>query len=205
MTPVVLHVVRPYSSEDEYLTAEAWTIEARGMLLVGQREVELDRSVVFDVALANGTKVIRAEGRAIGFQPSSEDHPGGLRVRFRRFGAQTKSFIDRALSARERSLAASLSSRPPAAPTPPSASPAVPAPRSTPAPAPTEALAAQAATAFSHPGNEPRERSGIHRRPTGPVDTPQNRAELLARLRERAAKMPARPGTSDDGRSAKNG
>ena len=90
MTPVVLHVARPYSSEDEYLAAEAWTIEARGMLLVGQREVELERAVVFDVTLANGAKVIRAEGRASGYQPPSEGNPGGLRIRFRRFGARPR-------------------------------------------------------------------------------------------------------------------
>ncbi|HWA77825.1 MAG TPA: hypothetical protein VG937_36060 [Polyangiaceae bacterium] len=213
MTPVVLHVVRPYSSEDEYLAAEAWTIDARGMLLINQREVELDRSVVFDVALANGSKVIRAEGRAIGFQPPSEGNPGGLRIRFRRFGAQTKAFIDRALSAREQSLSASLSSRPPAAP-PASAPPAaavatasVSAPPAAPplAPPVTETLEAQSKPAFSHPGADPRERSGVHRRPAGPVDTPQNRAELLARLRDRATKLTARVDANQDERSVENG
>lgn len=200
MTPVVLHVVRPYSSEDEYLAAEAWTIEARGMLLVGQREVELDRAVVFDVALSSGTKIIRAEGRAIGFQPSTEDHPGGLRIRFRRFGAQTKAFIDRAVSAREQTLAASLSSRPPAAgpQTMPSAVEAS-ATAVEPAPAPV-------ASAF-RPGVEPLERSGVHRRPAGPVETPVNRDELLLRLRERVAKASLRveQAPADGERSAENG
>lgn len=176
MTPVVLHVVRPYSTEDEFLAAEAWTIEARGMLLIGQREVELDRAVVFDVSLTNGTKIIRAEGKASGFQPASEDHPGGLRIRFRRFGAQTKAFIDRAVSAREQTLAAGLSSRPPAPLTPePAAAPVAAAPE----PVPSQ---------FGDAKAEPFERSGVHRRPAGPVETPLNRDELLSRLRQRIAK-----------------
>lgn len=195
MNPVVLHVVRPYSSEDEYLTAEAWTIEARGMLLVGQRDVELDRAVVFDVALANGTKIIRAEGRAIGFQPSSEDHPGGLRIRFRRFGAQTKAFIDRALVARERNLAANFSSRPPP-PLPPE--PAIAAEATADAPVAPAIVARSEAL-------DPLERSGIHRRPAAAVEAPPNREALLARLRERKS-LASTPAASDsDERSADHG
>jgi hypothetical protein len=209
MTPVVLHVVRPYSSEDEYLAAEAWTIDARGMLLINQREVELDRSVVFDVSLANGSKVIRAEGRAVGFQPPSEGNPGGLRIRFRRFGAQTKAFIDRALNAREQSLSASLSSRPPV---PPASVPPAAIAIAAPAPLPVqasaaapEALEAPERPVFSHRGVDPRERSGVHRRPAGPVDTPQNRAELLARLRARASRLPGPVDANADERSVENG
>lgn len=204
MTPVVLHVVRPYSSEDEYLAAEAWTIEARGMLLIGQRDVELDRAVVFDVALANGAKVIRAEGRASGYQTASDDNPGGLRIKFRRFGAQTKAFIDRAVIAREQTLAATLSSRPPAA-----AAPEAPAPEALPMAvearplaAPPQPMEAPIAPALTSPGIDPLERSGIHRRPAGPVAAPPNREELLARLRQRAAKA-ERP--AEDQRTAKNG
>jgi hypothetical protein len=206
MTPVVLHVLRPYSSEDEYLAAEAWTIEARGMLLVGQREVELDRAVVFDVALANGAKVIRAEGRAVGYQAASEDHPGGLRIRFRRFGSQTKAFIDRALSTREQTLAASASSPPPAAPAPEplvaAAEPLAAAPEplaAAPEPAPVT-------PSFSQLGLDPIERSGVHRRPSGPVDTPANREELLSRLRKRAAKAASVLDDSEqDQRAAEHG
>jgi hypothetical protein len=206
MTPVVLHVVRPYSSEDEYLAAEAWTIEARGMLLIGQREVELDRPVVFDVSLTNGNKIIRAEGRAIGFQPSSEDHPGGLRIRFRRFGAQTKAFIDRAMSAREQNLATSMSSRPPAPPpgaaAAPEAAPVPGAASSTP-----EASSAPVASAVAHARSEPLERSGVHRRPAGPVEAPVNRDELLSRLRQRVVKASPRVelAAADGERSAENG
>lgn len=192
MTPVVLHVVRPYSTEDEFLAAEAWTIEARGMLLIGQREVELERAVVFDVSLTNGTKIIRAEGKAVGFQPASEEHPGGLRIRFRRFGAQTKAFIDRAVSAREQTLAASLSSRPPA---PAAAEPAA---------APLPAVAEPVPSPFGDAKAEPLERSGVHRRPASPVATPANRDELLSRLRQRVTKSSPQIELAPE-RSAENG
>lgn len=168
MTPLTLHVVRPYATEDEFLAAEAWTIDARGMVLLDQPNQEPETAVVFDVALTNGAKLIRAEGRVAGYLPASDDRPGGLRVRFRRFGAQTKLFIDRAIAAREQELAASLSSRPPP-----------PAPGSAPKP-------------FLLPENPPLpgerlERSGIHRRLATPIEAPPNREELLERLRARHA------------------
>ncbi len=184
MTPLTLRVVRPYASEEEFLAAEAWTIDARGMVLLEQQDLEPETAVVFDVTLANGARVIRAEGRVTGYLPASDDRPGGLRVRFRRFGAQTKLFIDRAIAAREQELAASVSSRPPP-----------PTPGSAPKP-------------FLLPENPPKpgdrlERSGIHRRVGTPVEAPPNREELLSRLRARfAAEHPAGDGSKRD---AENG
>jgi len=173
MSPVVVHVIRPYESEEEYLSAEAWTIDARGMLLVGEAELATDTAVVFDVALSNGNKVIRAEGRASGYLAPTQERPGGLRVRFRRFGAQTKAFIDRALQAREAQLANTVSSRPPA--------PLEPALSAQPLSALVASVAAPEASTPT-----PLERSGIHRRLAAPVAAPPNRNELLDRLRERS-------------------
>ena len=109
--PVVLHVVRPYADEREYLAAEAWTIDDRGMFLIDDHLLAPDTTVVFDIALANGIKVIRAEGRVERQVPAEGNHPAGLRVRFRRFGAQTKAFIDRALGHAERRAAAPATQR----------------------------------------------------------------------------------------------
>lgn len=169
MSPALLHVARPYGSEEEYLAAEAWTIDARGMLLVGERELATDTAVIFDVTLTNGAKVIRAEGRVTGYVAASEERAGGVRVRFRKFGAQTKAFIDRAVRAREEQLASSLASEPP----PARVAEAAPAPAAAP-------VAIEATPAL--------ERSGIHRRPSAPVSAPPNRDELLARLRERSSR-----------------
>ncbi|MFZ5890321.1 MAG: hypothetical protein ACOY0T_04565 [Myxococcota bacterium] len=184
MSPVVLHIVRPYQSEDEYLAAEAWTIDARGMLLVGEAEIATDTAVVFDVTLANGSKVIRAEGRASGYLAASEERAGGLRVRFKRYGAQTKAFIDRAVHAREEQLAKTASEPPPAPPADVVTAAQAPAPLTNVEPI----VASESVTQNSDVKNSVLERSGIHRRLAAPVTAPPNREELLERLRERASK-----------------
>ncbi len=178
MSQVVLHVLRPFSSEEEYLAAEAWTIDARSMLLVGQAALPADTAIVFEVVLSSGAKVIRAEGRSVGYLEASDERPGGVRVKFRRFGAQTKAFIDRALLAREAQLSERLSSAPP--PNPPEAEARAPEPVLA-----SPALAAEPSSAELP--REPLERSGIHRRPAAPVAAPSNRDALLTRLRERSS------------------
>ena len=174
MNPIVVHVVRPYSSEDEYLAAEAWSIEPRGMLLVDAEALPADTALLFDVALADGHKPIRAEGRVVGSVPAHGDRPGGLRVRFKRFGAATKAFIERAVQAKSSPTAAAPSS-PAAAPEP--ERPSMP-----------EVRASMTDIEVMSPAPPPaseREPSGIRQRVPGPVAAPANREELLARLRQR--------------------
>lgn len=220
MNPVVLHIVRPYENEAEYLSAEAWTIEARGMLLVDQEPLDNDASVVFDVTLGDGSKPIRAEGRVVGHLAATEDRPGGVRIRFRRFGAQTKSFVERAVNEREAQLArrsqpppsAVATSVAPAAPVPANASAAdqAPAERAAPAaalppaamrvsdapPVFTPEASTKASAALPAQSNEP---SGIHRRPgVSRVSAPPNRDELLDRLRQRfQATLASAPDAAD--------
>src|SRR5690349_5633146 len=96
--PNVIHVVRPYASEDEYLAHEAWSIDARGMLLIDQGPLPADTPIVFDVQIQGGHKPIRAEAKVVGAVAATSSRPGGLRVRFKRFGTATKAFIDRAIA-----------------------------------------------------------------------------------------------------------
>lgn len=100
MNPVVVHVVRPYSSEQDYLAAEAWSIDARGMLLIDADPLPTDTPLLFDVALSDGQKPIRAEGRVVALVAPAGERPGGVKVRFKRFGAATKAFIERAVKAK---------------------------------------------------------------------------------------------------------
>ena len=117
-TPLVIHVQRPYATVEEYLEAEAWTIETRSMLLVDADDLPLDTAVLFDVSI-KGEKLIRAEGRVAGFVTPEGAAPGGLRVKFRRYGASTKAFIDRAVTwQRERSELAQPSQPEPSVPEP---------------------------------------------------------------------------------------
>ncbi len=163
-SPIVIHVLRPYASEDEYLARERFSIEAKTMLLIDQPALPANTAVVFDVSLTNGQKPIRAEGKVIGYVNADGGNPGGLRVRFKRFGAVTKAFIDRAVGA---TVAVSPVDGVSLAPEAATSASLVPE-------AETSASLVPAA-----------ESSGVHRKVALPVAAPLNREALLARLRER--------------------
>ena len=123
---VVIHLTRPYANADEYLSREAWSIDTRSMVLVGQTELPTETDIVFDVTLADGSKPIRAEARVVGLVAPAEGRPGGLRVRFKRYGAATRAFVERAaaLRASDGEAPSPGSLRPPASVRPgPSATP----------------------------------------------------------------------------------
>jgi hypothetical protein len=194
VNPVVLHVVRPYSSEQDYLAAEAWTIDARTMLLVDAEELPADTAVLFDVALKDGQKPIRAEGRVVGPIAASAGRPGGLKVRFKRFGAATKAFIERAVKLKSASAEPARPSQPeaerPSATEAESPSgvqnerlssadverPSLPELRASMTELETLAVPQAPALALD---------SRLRQRVAGRVAAPANREELLARLRQR--------------------
>jgi hypothetical protein len=168
-TPVVVHVVRPYADEQEYLSAEAWSIEARGMLLIDARPLPPETPVLFDVSLSGGQKPIRAEGRVVGSVSPRGERPGGLRVRFRRFGSATKAFIEKAVALRGTQAAGASSARVSLVPEPPPAQPRMPL-----------ALA---------PEQRDEQLERARRRAPGPVAAPLAREELLERLRKRSGSL----------------
>jgi hypothetical protein len=200
--PVVLHVSRPYADEAEYLEREAWSIDAKSMLLIGEDSLPIDTPIVFDVVLEDGNRPIRAEARVLGPIKPHDGRPGGLRVRFRRFGSVTKAFIERAVAmhpgppvqsqapgvrsqapgpvVHSQAPGPAVHSQAPAAATQSQApSGAVHAPTRAPAPPPSSPTASmQRPSLMSSP-------SGVHKKPVLPVPAPVNRAELLERLRER--------------------
>ena len=182
----MIHVLRPYASEEEYLASERFSIDSRSMLLIDQPPLPVETPIVFDVQLENGQKPIRAEAKVIGHVEASADKPGGLRVRFKRFGAATKAFIDRAIaqpSIFPATAAEAASERPVSIGPVPSL---VPEAASAAAPSAAAAPAEFPSPAALMPAPERRESSGIHRRLVAPVAAPVNREELLERLRTRA-------------------
>lgn len=189
MNPVVVHVVRPYGSEQEYLAAEAWTIDARGMLLVEAEPLPPDTAVLFDVSLRDGSKPIRAEGRVVGAVTSKDGRPGGLRVRFKRFGAATKAFIERAVKAKTQSGEVERPSQSEAErPSQPEAErPSQPEHISLfDIERPSSPMVPSSRTALEAPRPPPPPPSETSQtRQPGPVAAPVNREELLARLRQR--------------------
>lgn len=189
MNPVVVHVVRPYQSELDYLSAEAWTIDARSMLLVDAEPLAPDTAVLFDISLRDGSKPIRAEGRVIGTVAPKEGQPGGLRVRFKRFGAATKAFIERAVKLK--------SGEPERASQPEAERPSQTSgerPSLVEVERPSQLENERISLPEVRPSMTeleavslppPREASSTRHRVPGPVAAPANREELLARLRQR--------------------
>jgi hypothetical protein len=163
--PVIIRVIRPYWSVEEYLEAEADTIDNRGMLLVGADPLPKNTTVKFVVSLASGEQFIRAEGVARSHVPASPTSPGGLRVWFKRFGVATKAIIDQAGAIKARALGSP--------PEPAAQAPGAPLPESPGVPA------------EPRPGSEPR-LDTLRARATRSVPPPPNREQLLGRLRARA-------------------
>lgn len=202
--PLVLRVVRPYATQEEFLAEESWTIiDDKSMILVGE-ELERDTIIRFELVLTDGSRLMRGEAKVTRSVPEADGRPGGIRVRFRRFGASTKELIDRVLADRKKTRRSKRSATPaplvldaePAVSLPPE--PALPSepvvsslppdvePDSTvievpPVPAPMEA-------SKPTPPPAPSRRERLRSSRPGPVDPPPNREELLQRLRERAAK-----------------
>lgn len=185
--PVILRVNRPYPDEDAYLAAEAWSIDDKAVLLIDQPSLPRDTVVRFEIVLEDGSKPIRAEGKVHKLVSADGDHPGGLRIRFRRFDAATKAFIDRVMEERRKERRSKR---------PPSMAPLVLEPEPTTADDAAEPSAEASKPEQSAPevvsqpvraapAVEPARRAPSGRGPRA-VEPPANRDELLAKLRSRA-------------------
>jgi hypothetical protein len=201
-SPVVIHLTRPYANADEYLEREAWSIDPRSMVLVDQTELPIEMDIVFDVTLADGSKPIRAEARVVGLVAPAEGRPGGLRVRFKRYGAATRAFVERAASSRWSTGEAKGEQSPAAQPAPGSVRPPPasmrPAPKSLRPPASVRpgpsATPPPSARPSSMPPWEEDKTSRFNRaialampmtHQPSEVSAPKNREALLDRLRKR--------------------
>ncbi len=189
-TPLVLHLTRPYDTVDEYLNAEAWSIEARAMLLIEHPPIEPDTPIVFDVTLRDGSRPIKAEAKVTRSVEPEGEKPGGLRVRFKRYGAPTKAFIDRAVALVE---SGAFATNPPPPPSEPSATASALETSTEP-----EAIAVPVAPTLLSPGNfypvavaptasadVPAGLAALRSRDASTPETPPNREYLLEKLRQR--------------------
>jgi hypothetical protein len=175
--PVVFRVVRPYRSVDEFLQAEGAWMDLKRMLIVGAEELAPDTLIRFGVDLESGQSLIRAEARVISYVQPTDGAPGGLQVRFKRYGASTKSFLERAGEFRAQRLGAVPD----------------PTPSEVVLPVPDVELDSEVANESVRPDSIPTDDAGIvpqsgavRRQPVRPVLPPANREQLLAKLRARA-------------------
>ena len=106
--PVAIRVTRPYSNEDEFLDHELDTLTRTSVTLIGAQSRPQGVILRFEVTLANGTPLMRGEGRVIAYKAGTEPEPGvplkhlpGLTLRFTRLDKKTKALVDRAALIRE--------------------------------------------------------------------------------------------------------
>jgi hypothetical protein len=103
--PKAFRISRPYASVDEYLDAESWSIDAKGMILVGGTDLPESGVIRFEIVLQSGRKPIRAEGKIVRRVEPEEGKPAGVLVRFRRLDGPGKALVDRVLAERAASPA----------------------------------------------------------------------------------------------------
>lgn len=123
---LILRAVRPYSTEEDFLAAEAWSVAARSVLLVDVGPQAEGAVVRIELVLQSGDALIVAEGTVVKHLVATESRPAGLVVKYRRMSADSSEFIKRAIAVcAERSqlsspFAASLVPRPSVINPPPS-------------------------------------------------------------------------------------
>ncbi len=184
--PRILRIVRPYQTLDDFVAAEGWSVNKKGMLLIGQDAMDPDSVVRFEVALESGERVMRAEARVVEYSESRDDRPAGLKVRFKRFDAGTKALIERAVSESQPPPAVDESTQ---AEAPPPRPPMVSLVDNEldEEPIVIDVESSPSATSLLEGGRE--DDTGVRTRERKEIEAPPNREELLERLRERARRV----------------
>jgi hypothetical protein len=129
--------------------------------------------VRFDLSLQSGEKLIRAEAVVLGYQPPFDGKPGGPKVRFKRFGAGARDFVQRVVAEYQRTLSDPVLTDPPPAGDI-SKAPAIPREP----PPPLVMSQEELTTKSSPPGHRPRV-----------VRPPEDREGLLEKLRQRSQRL----------------
>ncbi len=124
--PVAIRITRPYQTEDEFLSRELETISRTGVTLVGAQPRPEGVVVRFELTLAEGTPLLRGEGRVIAYKANALGSEPGLALRFTRLDSKSKALVDRVSqrqTERRRSLPPPPPSVPPSVPVPPAPPP----------------------------------------------------------------------------------
>lgn len=187
---IPIRLTRPYASVEEFVAAEGWTIGKNGVVLIGHDALEAGTEVRCEIALSSGEPLVRAEGTVVREIPAQAGRPAGLQIRFQRVTPATKAFIKRAQDLRggQSGERGDLASDVRAAAEPPTSEPALPKP---PSPPPPSAPSHRSATAWGRPSRAPgapvsRALDALRIRAGQSIPPPENRDELLRRLRERS-------------------
>lgn len=96
--PLHIRVERPYQSKEEFLDAEAWSVAARSMLLIGVGPVSAGTALRCELLLGNGQTLVVAEGTAVKYADATATRPAGLVVRYKRLSAGSSEFVKQAVA-----------------------------------------------------------------------------------------------------------
>ena len=99
--PIAIRIIRPYATEEAFLAEERDTLSRTAVTLIGAPSRPRGVVLRFEVTLADGTPLVRGEGRVLGFQSADGEAPSTLTLRFTRLDAKSKAFVDRAAALRE--------------------------------------------------------------------------------------------------------
>lgn len=212
--PLTIRVERPYANEEEFLDAEAWSITARSVLLIGVESVPEGTSLRFELRLVHGSALVVAEGVAVKHLAATTTRPAGLVVRYKRMSAASSDFVKRA-AARAPTVATPSSpnavSRPVTPPTPsrppagaastdsgrPPRKSSGPPPRPSRSPAAHQSARPSAAT--SRTTNPPARVSG----PPPPKSGSSSSVSVIPAARRVSSLPPEAPARIESGRSAR--
>lgn len=144
------------------------------MVLVGADPLAPNATVRFDIVLTSGASVVTGEGRVLEHVAATDGRPAGLRVRFQKLDDASKGVLKRALEMQKRKSTAKRVVPPASGPGEVASSPSNDAPQ-----------APQQTAPVSKDDAVPSAKSGVQNA-LAPAAAPENRDELLNRLRERA-------------------
>lgn len=179
LSEVTLTIVRPYQTVEEFLDNDAWTAGRTDLLLIDQAPVPMKTIVHFRVALDSGETLFQGEGWAAGHVKPLGGRPGGLRVRFRKIDAPSKAMLQRALEALEKAQEA----EPIETITPPQRGNSAPPKMNEVALPPNKVP--EIVPGDAPPSGDCSDQSGLRYVVRNPIKAPENRDELLDRLRKR--------------------
>lgn len=100
--PVAFRLRRPYANEEEFIAGDGFAVYRSGMVLIGAGSRPVGLIVRFEIALWDGSPLLRGEGKVVVHRAAMEEgKPPGLEIRFTRLDARGKALVDRILQERE--------------------------------------------------------------------------------------------------------
>ncbi len=100
-SPVAVRVIRPHTTLEEFYGTDLGTITTSTIVLLGAQKRPEGIVLRFEVVLADGSPIIRGEGRVIGYMDRTPLGEPGLCLKLIRVDPRSKEVLDEVLSRKE--------------------------------------------------------------------------------------------------------